>query len=155
MIHSAQRTHRNDESNDQRNARSADLPTSAEPPLAARHFAWKLTFETDPADVWAEQRAGAADLVIVDARSTEAYRTGHIPGAISLPHREIHEQLDLDPTKRYVTYCWGPGCNAATKAAMQLASLGLRVREMIGGLEYWEREGYPIEASTVSESAPI
>jgi rhodanese-related sulfurtransferase len=44
-----------------------------------------------------------------------------------------------------VVYCWGPGCNAATKAAAKLASLGFQVKEMIGGLEYWRREGYPVD----------
>ena len=44
-----------------------------------------------------------------------------------------------------VTYCWGPGCNAATKAAARLARLGFRVKEMLGGFEYWEREGHPVE----------
>jgi rhodanese-related sulfurtransferase len=43
-------------------------------------------------------------------------------------------------------YCWGPGCNGATKAAMQLSALGFPVKEMIGGMEYWaERERYPVE----------
>ena len=44
-----------------------------------------------------------------------------------------------------VTYCTGPACNAATKGAAALASLGFRVKEMLGGIEAWEREGYPIE----------
>ena len=38
------------------------------------------------------------------------------------------------------------GCNGATKAAMQLSALGFAVKEMIGGMEYWEeRERYPVE----------
>jgi rhodanese-related sulfurtransferase len=44
-----------------------------------------------------------------------------------------------------VTYCWGPGCNGATKAALALARLGYEVREMLGGIEYWTREGLPVE----------
>src|SRR5207245_11627846 len=46
-----------------------------------------------------------------------------------------------------VVYCWGPACNAATKAAVRLAALGFRVKEMIGGIEYWDREGYGVEGS--------
>ena len=45
-----------------------------------------------------------------------------------------------------VTYCWGPGCNGATRAALTLAGLGFRVREMLGGFEYWAREGLPVES---------
>jgi rhodanese-related sulfurtransferase len=44
-----------------------------------------------------------------------------------------------------VTYCWGPGCNGATRAALALARLGYEVREMLGGIEYWIREGFPVE----------
>jgi 3-mercaptopyruvate sulfurtransferase SseA len=44
-----------------------------------------------------------------------------------------------------VVYCWGPGCNGSTRAALELALLGYRVKEMIGGYEYWVREGYPTE----------
>ena len=48
--------------------------------------------------------------------------------------------------KLLVVYCWGPGCNGATKAAMQLSALGFPVKEMIGGMECWaERERYPVE----------
>ena len=44
-----------------------------------------------------------------------------------------------------VVYCWGPGCNGATKLAHELAALGRPVKEMIGGFEYWAREGHPVE----------
>jgi hypothetical protein len=41
-----------------------------------------------------------------------------------------------------VVYCWGPGCNGATNAALQFALLGHPVKEMLGGFEYWVREGF-------------
>ena len=42
-------------------------------------------------------------------------------------------------------YCWSPGCNAGAKGAVEFAKLGYSVREMIGGYEYWVREGQPTE----------
>ena len=45
----------------------------------------------------------------------------------------------------YVTYCDGIGCNASTKSALKLARLGFRVKEMIGGLDWWKRDGYATE----------
>lgn len=42
-----------------------------------------------------------------------------------------------------VTYCWGPGCNGGTRAA--LAELGHQVKEMLDGIEYWIREGFEVE----------
>jgi rhodanese-related sulfurtransferase len=71
-----------------------------------------------------------------------------VPGAISLPYREIDAAAvsDFSGDDVVVTYCWGPGCNASTKAALRFANLGFRVKEMIGGIEYWRREGYPLAA---------
>ena len=51
-----------------------------------------------------------------------------------------------------VTYCCGPGCNSSTKAALRLASLGFRVKELIGGLEYWLREGGQVEGTLENET---
>ncbi len=51
----------------------------------------------------------------------------------------------FDKNTVFVTYCTSPGCNASTKGAVRLAALGFRVKELIGGFEYWQREGYPAE----------
>jgi rhodanese-related sulfurtransferase len=44
-----------------------------------------------------------------------------------------------------VTYCAGPHCNASTHAALRLAELGVPVKEMLGGFDFWVRDGYPVE----------
>ena len=97
------------------------MPTTtvaAAPAEAHAHFAAKLAFETDAADVAAALRAGPPAFVLVDARSRESYAAGHLPGAVSLPHAEIDEDaLAALPDTLIVTYCWGPGCNGATRAA--------------------------------------
>ncbi len=87
--------------------------------------------------------------VVLDARSTDDYAAGHVPGAISMPHGTITaETAALLPLGQLVvTYCWGPHRNAATQAAAKLAALGFSVKEMLGGFEYWCREGYEIERS--------
>ena len=127
--------------------RRVSSPPAASPQLAARHFAARLEYETDPADVWADLSTGAADFIVVDVRSRETFAGGHVPGAISLPHAEIDERVLewLPRNTLLVTYCWGAGCNGATKAAMKLASLGYRVKEMIGGIDWWQRDNLPIE----------
>lgn len=134
--------------------RSAAVP-AASPPLAARHFLAKLAFETDPSDLAGDLAAGAtADgrIVVVDTRSPEGYALAHLPGAINLPHGTIDETTtaDLDPDALYVTYCWSPACNASTRGAANLASLGFRVKELIGGLSAWQAEGYATEGSSVT-----
>jgi len=115
-------------------------------PDTADYFAAKLAHETDPSDVSAAQRAGEP-FVLVDVRGADAWAQGRIPGAIHLPYREIADRAptELDRTGPVVVYCWRPGCNAGAKGAREFAALGYQVREMIGGYEYWAREGQPGE----------
>lgn len=128
----------------------------ADPAEARRHFAARLAVETDPWDVNADLQRGGAHLVVLDARSPDAYAECHVRGALSLPHRGISPTTTahLPEDAVLVVYCWGPACNAATKAAQRLSALGFRVKEMIGGLEYWRREGYPVEG-TLGAAAPL
>jgi len=122
-------------------------PAAADAAIA--HFAARLTFETDPSDVAADIGAGVSGWVLVDSRSQESWDQGHLPGAIHLPTREIAARAAtvVPAGSAVVTYCWGPGCNGGTKAALEFAKLGYPVKEMIGGYEYWTREGLPVETA--------
>jgi rhodanese-related sulfurtransferase len=113
---------------------------------AAAFFAARLAFQTDVADVHAALAEGSPGFVLVDSRSSAAWAQGRIPGAVHLPTADIGERARalLDPAVPVVTYCWGPGCNGATRAALALTRLGYAVREMLGGIEYWTREGLPV-----------
>lgn len=113
---------------------------------ALAYFSAKLTFETDASDVYAAQRAGDR-FALIDVRGQDAWDQGRIRGAIHMPYRDIAERapVELDPSVEVVVYCWSPGCNAGAKGALEFAALGYRVREMIGGYEYWVREGQPTE----------
>jgi rhodanese-related sulfurtransferase len=119
----------------------------ANPEEARRHFAAKLSVETDPYDVKTDLDRVPDAFVLADVRSANAYRECHAVGAISLPARQINAETTrhLDKHVPIVTYCWGPGCNSSTKAALRLTALGFQVKEMIGGLEYWRHEELPIE----------
>ncbi|MFJ4647734.1 rhodanese-like domain-containing protein [Streptomyces bobili] len=120
----------------------------AAPADAAAYFRASLVFHADVSDVAAALKAdGDPGFVVLDSRSTESWDQGHIPGAIHLPTALIAEQAGqlLDKDVPVVTYCWGPGCNGATRAALVLAELGYQVKEMLGGFEYWAREGFAFE----------
>ena len=103
----------------------------------------KLAHEMDSADLY-EALEKDEPIVVVDGRSAAAYAKEHIPGAVSLPLREISSSAveSLDRSKLYVCYCDGIGCNASTKTALKLLTLGFQVRELIGGLDWWKRDGY-------------
>lgn len=124
---------------------------------AIEHFSNRLRFETDVSDVQAALAAGTPGYLVIDSRSTESWAQGHIPEAIHLPTREIAGRAaGLVPAgTEVVTYCWGPGCNGATRAALEFARLGYAVKEMIGGYEYWVREGFPVDGVTGRTSRPV
>lgn len=107
----------------------------------------RLACETDPYDVHHDLVEGVREVVVLDVRRPVAYATEHVRGARSLPHQDISSETvrTLDPDPLYVTYGWGPACNGGTRAAAKLSALGFRVKEMIGGFEYWKRGGYPTE----------
>jgi rhodanese-related sulfurtransferase len=123
---------------------------------AIEHFSRRLRFETDVSDVHSALSAGAASLVVVDSRGHQAWAQGHVPGAVHLPTADIAVRAGevVPRDAEVVTYCWGPGCNGATRAALEFARLGYRVREMIGGFEYWVREGLEFETSQGTERRP-
>ncbi|MEU6001314.1 rhodanese-like domain-containing protein [Streptomyces sp. NPDC047197] len=126
----------------------------AVPAAAAAYFGASLAFHADVSDVASALAAdGDPGFVVLDSRSTESWDQGHIPGAIHLPTALIAEQAGqlLDKSVPVVTYCWGPGCNGATRAALALAQLGFQVKEMLGGFEYWVREGFTFETWEGSE----
>jgi rhodanese-related sulfurtransferase len=137
------------------NSGVAEYPP-ADPADAERHFLARLSVETDVSDVVHDLTRGTGKLILLDVRSAEEYAVCHAAGAINLPHRRIAADTTgaFDRDAILVTYCWGPGCNAATKAAAKLARLGFRVKEMIGGLEYWRHEGCPVEG-TLGADAPL
>ena len=114
-----------------------------------RHYADKLAYEIDAWDLKVALERGER-LTVIDARSPAAYAAEHIPGAINLPHRTMSEETTtaIDPSSTVVTYCDGIGCNASTKGAYNMTKLGFRVKELMGGLDWWKRDGYPTEGTS-------
>jgi len=109
-----------------------------------QHYLDKLAYEIDSSDLRTALMA-ADNIIVIDARSTEVYAIEHIPGAISLPHRTMSEgtTAHLDRDALIVTYCDGIGCNASTKGALNMTRLGFKVKELMGGIDWWKRDAYP------------
>jgi rhodanese-related sulfurtransferase len=129
-------------------------PPAAEPALARAHFAARLAFETDVADLMHDLAQGDPGLTVIDTRSPAAFALCHIPGAINLPRINATTTAVLSKDKVHVVYCWGLACNGATRAALRLTELGFAVKELAGGIEYWRHEGGPVEGSLGNE-APL
>ena len=122
--------------------------SAVDPQDAIRHFEGKLRLEVDPADVHFDHEKGINNFLVVDTRSTADFEKEHIPGAISLPHRQMNEVTtrDFPLDQIIVTYCWGTHCNGSTKGALQLARLGFKVKEMVSGIEGWKADGFKTTA---------
>lgn len=118
----------------------------ASPQEASAFFEAQLKFRTDPADLAADLLSGEHGIVVIDTRSPSHYAEGHIPGAVSFPHRTMNaaSTATLARDKVYVCYCDGIGCNGSTQGAHKLAALGFRVKELIGGLHWWRQDGFAV-----------
>jgi len=117
---------------------------AAPPAEALSHFSRLLQLETDCWDVHASLEGSG--FVLLDVRSPDSFRRGHVRGAVSLPHSRITGRaLEHYPADTlFVVYCAGPHCNGADRAAVRLASLGRPVKKMIGGITGWVDEGFPL-----------
>ena len=128
---------------------------AAAAPLALAHFQAQFAFETDCWDTHEALRSGDPGFVLVDARSPEAYAEGHVPGAINIPHRKIigSRMAAYAADTLFVTYCAGPHCNGAARAAVRLAELGFPVKLMAGGITGWLDEGFALGTSAETVTA--
>ena len=120
-----------------------------------KHYSDKLAYESDSWDLNVALEAGER-IVVIDARSPEAFQREHIPGAINIPHRTMSAESTsrLDRAALIVTYCDGIGCNGSTKGAINMLNLGFRVKELMGGLDWWKRDGHRTHAAATS-ATPI
>jgi rhodanese-related sulfurtransferase len=98
------------------------------------------------ADLEAAIRSGQAP-PIVDVRSEEEFREGHIPGAINVPFHSVASRWPVALTaRRVVMYCGhGPRARIA-RALLRLRGAG-GVELLDGHMSGWRREGRPEERS--------
>lgn len=114
----------------------------------------KLAYEMDPSDLYAAFE-NSMEYIAVDTRQAFGYDKEHIPTAINLPHRTMTKETTqhLDKSKIYVCYCDGIGCNASTKGALKLTKLGFKVKELMGGIEWWKFDGYATEGQKATSGS--
>jgi len=113
-----------------------------------KHYENKLAFEMDPSDLFDALNNGEK-VIAIDARKAFGFEAEHIPTAINIPHREMTAETTkhLDKDVLYVMYCDGIGCNASTRGALNMAKLGFKVKELMGGIEWWKFDGYATEGT--------
>ena len=89
-----------------------------------------------------------AELTVLDVRESDAYRNGHIPGAINIPRGQLELRVDTvlpDPTRRIVIYC--ELGKISTLATARLRKMGFsRALALDGGFSQWREAGLAVEA---------
>ncbi|MDB2414118.1 rhodanese-like domain-containing protein [Flavobacteriaceae bacterium] len=114
----------------------------------------KLAYEMDPSDLY-DGFENSTEYIALDVRQAFGFDKEHIPTAINIPHREMNEETTkhLDKSKTYVSYCDGIGCNASTKGALKMSKLGFKVKELMGGIEWWKFDGYATEGTNSTKGS--
>lgn len=94
------------------------------------------------------QQHGSAPLVI-DVRSEAEYASGHVPGAILVPHDQIQAHLEMLASvsgQEVVLYCRSG--HRAALAEAQLRTLGVtNLRQLQGHWQGWESSGLPTQVA--------
>ncbi len=94
-------------------------------------------------------RARQGIVTVLDVRPPEEYASGHVPGAVNVPLKELGKRLkDLPQDQEIVAYCRGPHCVLAFEAVAQLREKGFQARRLEDGFPEWREAGLPVEKST-------
>lgn len=92
-------------------------------------------------------RVHSGATTVLDVRPAEEYRAGHLPGAVSIPLRELRRRLsELPRDREVVAYCRGPYCVLAVKAIEILRSRGFRATRLDQGIQDLRAQGFRIVA---------
>lgn len=95
------------------------------------------------------RRVRDGEVTVLDVRPREEYRAAHIPGALSIPVKELEKRLaELPRSREIVAYCRGPWCVMAVDAVTLLRRKGFRARRLEEGVVDWRARGWRIEAGS-------
>ncbi|MGJ4746813.1 ArsR/SmtB family transcription factor [Leptospira sp. SA-E8] len=71
------------------------------------------------------KRVLSKDIVLIDVRPENEYNSGHLPGSISIPLKELKSKLDkLPKRKKILAYCRGKYCVLSEEAVKILRTEG-------------------------------
>ena len=95
-------------------------------------------------ELWS--RIQSNDVIVLDVRPADEFKSGHIPGAISIPLSELKKRLNEIPHNReIVAYCRGPYCVLSPEAIKILGDEGYVASRLEEGLPEWKAAGFLVE----------
>ena len=91
-------------------------------------------------------REGA--VTVLDVRPVEEYNAGHIPGALSIPLKELALHLsELPHDQDIVAYCRGPYCVLSMQAVEMLRARGFQAVRLEEGIQDLRAMGFQIKVN--------
>lgn len=116
-------------------------------------------FETITRDELRRKIDIGGDFVLLDMRSAEDYKEGHLISAISVPLENIAGEIakhHLDKTKETIVYCGSSECSVSTEGAEKLYRLGfINIKKYAGGFKEWKEAGFPVESNVACSCASV
>jgi hydroxyacylglutathione hydrolase len=89
----------------------------------------------------------AAGAVLLDVREPDEWTSGHAPGSVHIPMRDLPGRVsELEAGRPMVAICRSGGRSRA--AAEALIGNGFDVVNLTGGLRAWAAAGLPVETDT-------
>ena len=91
--------------------------------------------------------AAAGELLVVDVRSAQEFGTGHVPGALNIPHDEFGDRLaELGEARDAAVVVYCESGRRAGRAATTLTDAGFRdVRHLTGDMSGWRAAALPVQ----------
>jgi rhodanese-related sulfurtransferase len=97
-------------------------------------------------------RVRRRSVTVLDVRPAEEYQAGHIPGAISIPLKELKARLsELPRDQEIVAYCRGHYCVLAVQAVETLRENGCDAVRLEDGVDDWRARGFRIAVGDEAE----
>ncbi len=91
--------------------------------------------------------------IILDVRSSEEYKSGHIHGAVNIPHSEVVKRIgEIEKFReRVVVVHCERGVRASHAEAVLRENGFVKVRHLEGDLSEWRKNGLPLEKGSPSK----
>ncbi|MHB9025403.1 MAG: ArsR/SmtB family transcription factor [Armatimonadota bacterium] len=91
------------------------------------------------------ERVKAGEVTVLDVRPPEEFQAGHVPGALSVPLRELERRLaELPRDQEIVAYCRGPYCVLSIQAVELLRARGFKALRLEDSVYDLQTRGLPI-----------
>jgi rhodanese-related sulfurtransferase len=131
---------------------TAPASSSAVPAAAAKAVVPAVPATAQPAvmkpmsqeELLEHQSKHAGHLYVLDVRSPEEFREGHVPGAVNVPYDQIAARIaEVPKDKDVVLYCRS-GRRAGIAADVLAANGYTRLSHLEGDMQAWIAQGRPV-----------